>query len=131
MSSDANTQIPSDDGRVKTRFGELASNALRYWEPRRLLYNVALGVVVVVHFIASWPASKAFLTRDSFFGFFLLAVLANIAYCAAYLVDLFVQFSGLRMAWARWRWLVLAIGIAFAAVIAHFIALSIFSAGSP
>lgn len=67
--SDVNAQTPPDDGHV--RFGELASDALRYWEPRRLLYNITLSAVVLVHFLASWPASKAFLTRDTFFGFFL------------------------------------------------------------
>jgi hypothetical protein len=106
-------------------FRELASDALEYWEPRRLLYNLALLAVVVVHFIVAWPQSKAAMTRDSLFGLFFLAVLANVAYCAAYAVDLFVQFSGQRIAWARWRWVVLATGTAFAAVITHFIAASI------
>lgn len=112
---------------VTTRptFGELAGNALRYWEPRRLLYNLALTAVVVGHVVARWPASKIFLTRDTFLGLFLLAVLANMAYCAAYAVDLFVQFSGLRAEWPRWRWVVLATGTAFAAAIAHFITLGV------
>lgn len=31
------------------------SDALRYWEPRRILYNVALALVVVVMFFANLP----------------------------------------------------------------------------
>jgi hypothetical protein len=111
----------------KTRFGELASDAIRYWEPRRLVYNLTLFAVVAVHFYVSWPNSKAFITHNTFYGFFFLAVLANIAYCASYAVDLFVQFAGMRAAWARWRWSILAIGIVFAAVIAHFFMLGILS----
>jgi hypothetical protein len=105
----------------RTTFSELASDALRYWEPRRLLYNLALFAVVLTHFYISWPGSKLFLTKDTFFGLFLLAVLANVAYCASYAVDLFVQFSGQRATWSRWRWCVLAVGTAFAAVITHFV----------
>jgi len=118
-------------GSVRPKFGELASDALRYWEPRRLLYNLALLAVVLIHFYASWPDTKAFLTRDTLLGLFFLAVLANIVYCAAYAVDLFVQFSGQRAVWARWRWSVLATGIAFAAVITHFITMSILAGGHP
>ncbi len=123
-----NGSTPSGGG-VRPRFGDLASDALRYWEPRRLLYNAVLLAVVCVHFYAAWPDSKAFLTRDALFLFFILSVLGNIAYCAAYAVDLFVQFSGLRVTWARWRWSVLVMGTAFAAVIAHFFTLGILGGG--
>ncbi len=123
-----NGSSPSGGG-VRPRFGELASDALRYREPRRLLYNAVLLAVVCVHFYAAWPDSKAFLARDPLFLFFFLAVLANIAYCAAYAVDLFVQFSGLRTAWGRWRWSVPVMGTAFAAVIAHFFTLGILGGG--
>ena len=58
-------------------------------------------------------------------GFFFLAVLANVCYCAVYVVDLFVQFSGLREFWAKGRVAVLIIGTAFAAVIAHFFSTNI------
>ena len=121
---------PSDT-RMPGRFGELAADALRYWEPRRLIYNAVLLAVVGAHFIAGWPASRVFLARDPLLLFFLLAVLANIAYCAAYGVDLFVQFSGLRQIWDRRRWVLLVVGTAFAAVIAHFVTLGILAGGPP
>jgi hypothetical protein len=94
------------------------------------VYNSVLGLVVLGHFVANWPATRSFLTGDAVLGFFLLAVLANICYCAAYAVDLFVQFSGVRGAWPKWRWLVLATGTAFAAVIAHFMSKGIFTPGA-
>ena len=105
---------------VRPTFGELARNALSYWEPRRVVYNAALFAVVLYHIWAGWPASKSQLTSDMVIFLFILAVLANVAYCAAYAVDLFVQFSGARNSWPRWRWSVLAIGIAFGAAITHF-----------
>jgi hypothetical protein len=42
-----------------------------------------------------------------------------------YVVDLFVQFSGLREFWAKGRVAVLIVGTAFAAVIAHFLSTNI------
>jgi hypothetical protein len=106
-------------------FGEVAGSALRYWEPRRLLYNAALLAVVGAHIWSGWPETRASLERDPMFLFFLLAVLANVAYCAVYPLDIFVQFSGARGAWPRWRWAVLAVGTAFGAVVAHFFTLGI------
>ena len=119
----------SDGSSGRSTFGELATDALRYWEPRRLLYNLALAAVVVGHFVAGWPGSRSILTRDGLMGLFALAVIANILYCAAYAVDLFVQFSGLRGTWPRRRWILLATGTAFAAVLTHFICSGLFSGG--
>ena len=110
----------------KPAFGELASNAIRYWEPRRLIYNLGLTAVVVAHVAVTWPASRALIRWDIALGLFMLAVLANVAYCAAYAVDLFVQFSGSQAAWLRWRWILLLIGTAFACVLAHFFMMGIF-----
>ena len=102
------------------------ADALRYWEPRRLLYNLVLGLVVLGHVVAGWPATRAALTVNMLLGLFVLAVLANISYCAVYVVDLFVQFSGLRDAWAKGRIALLLVGTAFGAVIAHFWASNLF-----
>jgi energy-coupling factor transporter transmembrane protein EcfT len=49
-----------------------------------------------------------------------LAVLANIAYSAVYVADVFIQFSGFRTSRLRWRWLLLLVGFAFAGVLTHF-----------
>jgi hypothetical protein len=110
-----------------SRLSGYAANALRYWEPRRLFFNAALVIVVAGHFVAAWPRSWTGLTFDTMLGFFFLAVLANVCYCAVYVVDLFVQFSGLHTAWSKGRMALLIVGTAFAAVIAHFFAMNIFS----
>ncbi len=110
-----------------SRIGEMVADALRYWEVRRLLYNSVLAAVVLAHFAHAWPASRVFLQRDNLLGVFVLAVLANVAYCAAYVADVFVQLSGFRALWIRWRWLLLMLGIAFAGVLTHFFSLGMFT----
>jgi hypothetical protein len=108
---------------------EIASSAIRYWEPRRLLYNLMLGMIVVGYWNANWPKSREAVTFDGVLRMFLLAVLANVCYCAAYPVDVFAQFSDLRPLWLRWRWLVLAVGLAFAAILTRFFAMEFFVGG--
>ncbi len=111
-----------------SRSSGYVNNALRYWEPRRLIYNGVLALVVLTHFAAAWPASRTKLSFDLLLGFFFLAVLANVCYCAAYVADIFVQFSGLHQQWRVGRMMLLVVGIAFAATIAHFFAKGILSA---
>jgi len=105
---------------------EFLSNAIRYWEPRRILYNLVLAAIVVVHFVQGLPFSRSTLHFNALLLLFLLAVLANIAYCAVYLPDVFAQMSGLRDTWLRFRWVVFAIGLAFAGVLTHFFSLGMF-----
>jgi hypothetical protein len=110
---------------------ELVTDALRYWELRRLFYNVLLALIVLAHFIASWPASRAALTTDSALGLFLLAVIANVAYSVVYVPDVFIQFSGFRDSRSRWRLAFLVVGFAFAAVLTHFMSAAGFPASTP
>lgn len=102
-------------------------NAIRYWEPRRILYNLLLAVVVVVHFVTGLPFSRTVLQFNSVLLLFVLAVLANVAYCAAYLPDVFAQMSSLRDSWLRYRWALYVVGLAFAAVLTHFWSLGMFT----
>jgi hypothetical protein len=112
--------VPFREGFVG-RLSNYAANALRYWEPRRPLYNAVLFSVVALHVLMAWPASREKLSFDVLLGFFILAVIANVAYCAVYAADLFVQFSGLDAAWRRGRVVLLIVGTTFAATIAHFV----------
>jgi hypothetical protein len=50
------------------------TDAIRFWEPRRLIYNAALAVIVVAYFVTGYPLSKTALTVDFALGLFLLAV---------------------------------------------------------
>lgn len=101
----------------RATLAEIVTDAIRYWEPRRILYNVVLASIVIGYFVAYWPASREAVKLESALGAFVLAVLANLCYCAAYLVDIFAQVSDFRKLWQRCRWVLLAIGIGFAAIL--------------
>jgi len=105
---------------------EILTDAIRYWELRRIAYNAVLAIVVVTLFLAGWPASLGQITVNSAQLIFVLAVLANVAYCAAYVVDFAAQSSGYRATWKRYRWTVFAIGVLFASILARFFAAKIF-----
>ncbi len=117
---------PEPDTR-RASLREMVTDAIRYWEPRRLIYNGALAAVVIGYFIAGLPESRGTLTLNGLLFLFFLAVLANACYCGAYAADLFAQYSGFRVLWRRWRGLLLLLGIAFAAVITRFFALAFFT----
>jgi hypothetical protein len=53
------------------------TNALSYWELRRIVYNAVLGAIVLGYFVANLPTSLQRITPDVLFGVFILAVLAN------------------------------------------------------
>ena|SRR5687767_8312663 len=122
--------LPATPPTFFQRLREAVTDALRYWEPRRLIYNAVLALIVGWYFFVNWPSSKERISFDGILVVFLLAVLANVCYCAVYLGDLFVQFSGYRELLVRLRWIVLVIGILFAGIITRFFALGFFSSGS-
>lgn len=111
----------------RTVIREYLTDAIRYWEPRRILYNLALAAVFLFYFIRAFPNSKAAISLDSILVLFLLVVLANVAYSAAYVVDVFVQASGFRERWRAQRWCLFGIGLTFAAILTRFCAVGAFA----
>jgi hypothetical protein len=105
---------------------DMATDALRYWESHRLVYNAVLAIVVIGYFFAGWPESKSAMTLDSVLHLFLLAVFANVVYCAAYVADGFVQLSGFRGEWGRLRWVLFLLGTMVASVITRFVVMAFF-----
>ena len=59
----------------------LLDEALRYWEPRRLAYNLLLTAVVLAWLVLTWPHFRAALTPQALLLLIVLAVLANVCYC--------------------------------------------------
>ena len=106
---------------------DYATDAIQFWEPWRLLYNIVLAAIVIIYFAVGYPSSKTILTVDFCLGLFLLAVIANVAYCAAYIVDIFAQASGFREVWQKYRKALFVVGTLFAAIITRFIAMGMFS----
>jgi hypothetical protein len=77
-------------------FRGLVKDAVRYWEVRRVIYNAALVAVCAV-----W------------------ALVANVCYSAAYLVDIPMQQSSLANVWRKRRWGLWAVGTVIAIVLAN------------
>jgi len=51
----------------------------------------ALAAIVLCYFFKYYPGSRSEITLNGAQGIFILAVLANVAYCAAYVADVFAQ----------------------------------------
>jgi len=105
------------DGRPELR--EVLTDSLHFWEWRRIFYNLVLATIVLTDLALLWPTSKEAFHAKGLAALFFQAVVANVAYCAAYLADLFVQFSEYRKPWRRWRIVLWLFGTAFAALGAH------------
>ena len=95
-------------------FRQVLADAIRFWEPRRLIYNLLLAVVVVVWLVASWPHFRPVFTLHSLLLLSILALLANACYCAAYILDIPMQSLFVGDALRRWRWCLWVIGTLFA-----------------
>lgn len=104
------------------------TDAIRFWERRRILYNAILILIVCAVFAYYWPESGGKVSLNLLLQFFLLAVIANVLYCSAYIADFVAQFSGFRDEWQRYRWVLFAVGTAFAGTIARFASMGAFGA---
>jgi len=107
------------DSNSAVTFREALSSAVRYWEPRRLVYNAALLILVGGAFVAGLPVSKRVISVEPMLLLFILAVLANIAYCGAYIPDIALQHTSYRGLWIRVRWMVLVVGTLMACALAY------------
>jgi hypothetical protein len=100
--------------------GPVFLNAIRFWELRRLFYNLALTAAAIFWLVATWPHFRPALTLHSLFLLSILALMANGCYCAAYLVDIPMQLSEFGAAWKRRRWILWLVGTLFALLIANY-----------
>ena len=110
---------------------ESLAEAARFWEPRRLIYNAMLVAIVVAWVAMSWPHFRPAMTPQSLLIMSVLALLANVCYCAAYLVDLMMQSTErgastgtLRAAdganLRQWRWRLWVVGMLLAALFENY-----------
>jgi len=117
--SPATDSLPSR-GSTEAPFRELLSDAIRYWEPRRIGYNLVLASVTLGWLTLTWPHFRAAIAWQSLLLLFVLAVIANVFYCAAYVADLAVQASSFRDSWRRWRWGLWLTGTLFGAALTYY-----------
>ncbi len=111
---------------IETSVREIITDGIRYWEKMRIGYNAILLMIVLAVFAARWPESGSALSAEMMQSLFLLAVVANVFYCTAYIVDVVAQSSEFRKTWRRHRWILFAVGTTFASIIARFISMDMF-----
>lgn len=99
---------------------QLFSDAVRFWEKGRLIYNLVLVVIVILWFSLSWPHFQPALNMHSLFLLAVLGLLANVCYSAAYLIDLPMQSSSFKESWRRKRWGLWLIGMTLASLITNY-----------
>lgn len=84
--------------------------AVRFWEWRRIQYNLVLAAVFLFWVAHTWPAFRPALHLVPLAQLFVLALIANLLYSAVYLAELVSQNL-------RWRQTVWVVGTAFAALL--------------
>jgi hypothetical protein len=120
MEAPSPTQSESFGNSTPSPFRGLFTDAVRFWELRRLFYNLALAAVVVIWLVATWPHFRPAFTLTSLLLLSVLALIANAFYCAAYLVDIPMQCSSFNSTWKRRRWAWWLIGTLFAILLANY-----------
>ncbi len=114
------TQSESLDKTPSGSFREGVSNAIRFWEPRRLIYTLVLSTVALIWVVATWPHFRVAFTLFSLLRLSILALLANVCYCAAYLVEIPIQCSVSSAVRNRLRWGLWLLGTLFAVLFENY-----------
>lgn len=105
-------------GSAPGRFREILRDAAYYWESHRVVYNVVLIALVIAWFVLTWPHFRPVVNLPSALKLLVLAALANLCYSAAYLVDIPLERSSLRVSYRRWRRGIWLAGTLFALLVA-------------
>ena len=101
-------------------FRALLADSLRYWELRRLPYNLVLIAVVIAWVAATWPHFRPMVDVHTLLLLAILGLIANVCYCAAYFVDIPMQCSALAALWRRRRWTLWLAGTLLAILLANY-----------
>jgi hypothetical protein len=115
-----NTTSPAFGQSPSGSFRVGLADAARFWEPRRLVYNLILSVVTVLWVVKTWPHFRPALTLSSLFPLSILVLIANACYSAAYFLDLPMQSSSFGASRNRFRWGLWLLGTLFAIVLTSY-----------
>ncbi len=96
----------------------IVTDSIKFWEKGRLIYNIILTLIVIGFFIVGIMQGKKIAYLNISLGLFVLAIGANILYCSAYFIDIFIQLSAFQEFWKKYRWVLLVLGILLASIFA-------------
>src|SRR5215470_7800684 len=83
--------MESTDQEPSRSFGQALAGAARFWEPRRVIYNLILTAVAAFWVVKTWPHFRPAFRLDALLKLTVLALLANVCYSAAYVIDIALQ----------------------------------------
>lgn len=107
-----------DGGRKSSRSG--FADAVHFWERGRVWYNAILCAIVLLWIIFTWPHFRPALNWVALGKMIVLGLLANVCYCAAYGVELFLQAGLLPAFRRRTRYAVWAVGMLIAVILTNY-----------
>ena len=102
---------------------EITTNAIKYWEKYRVLYNL----ILIIPAYLGYSFADGFPMPDSpekasgtkiLLDLVILCIGANFCYTFAYIPDFFVQMSDFKEGWRKNRILLFAFGTLFASYLA-------------
>ncbi len=99
---------------------EILGDAIRFWEPRRVIYNVILAAVFAGWVVLTWPHFREASVLQGLLFLIIFFVAANVCYSAVYIVDIPMQGSFHRAGWRRWRFGLWLVGTCLAFVFTNY-----------
>ncbi len=107
---------------AEAKFRTFLTQALKFWEPARLIYNIWL--ILILFFYLNRSGAFALLKSPEFLAnCTIFAVLANVLYSLAYIPDLVLRYSLLSPKVKRIGvWIIFALGLLVATIMTRFIA---------
>jgi hypothetical protein len=99
---------------------ERLTRATRFWEPRRVIYNLVLTVVVAFWVLFTWPHFRPAINLKVLALLIVLAALANVCYSAAYFVEVTFRESAGSAKLNHQRWMLWSMGMIFAVVLENY-----------
>jgi hypothetical protein len=104
----------------KTSLRESLSDAIGYWEPRRIIYNIILAAVFGGWVVLTWSHFREAPILQALLFLVIYAGAANLCYTAVYLVEIPLQRSTFRAQWQRWRFGLWLAGILLAILFTNY-----------
>src|SRR4051812_7131814 len=94
--------------------------AAKFWERGRIWYNAVLCLAVLVWVVLTWPHFRPALNFVALGKMLVLALLANLCYCAGYVAELFMQPLVAAMSRRRVRQVLWVLGMLFALILENY-----------
>jgi len=101
-------------------FRDALLSSARFWELRRILYNLILTAVAFGWIAVTWPHFRPAFRWNSVPPLAALVFFANLCYCAAYVVDLPLVSSALAASWRSRRWILWLLGTLLAVLFENY-----------